>query len=159
MKNPWFFIAVVEFVILLIILGPKVLSLVLRSNGESKPKKKKDEGRKGIIKDLDFVIRGLMGAGGAVSIFEIHEDGGKIFYAGVFGHDYTLSNGATIEFWPTSETIVRKETPINDQDDDGIRHNKTEETRYYQLEKYRIIPEEHEVPAIETTAKEVVHEV
>lgn len=136
MKNPWLYVAVVEFIMLVII--------VLKKNkGEVvKPElKEEDEGHKGIIRELEFGIRGLMGCGGGASIFEIHEEGGKIFYAGVFGHDHNLLNEATIEFWPTSEIILRKDMLKNEQDEEGFSYNTMEKIKYYQLKKYRIVSE------------------
>ncbi|MFA7209183.1 MAG: hypothetical protein WC120_02760 [Parcubacteria group bacterium] len=138
MKDPWFAIALAEFFILLLVFIPKVVASIPKTTSENK--KKKDGGRMGVISKTDFVIRGLMGSGGAATIFEIHEPDDKTSYAGVFEHDYSIREGETIEFWPSSEIIARKNIPRNEVGEDGARSSWTEKLEYYKLKKYRIIP-------------------
>lgn|GEM_PF-6234109 len=149
-------IAIVEFVILLIVLVPRVVSSKTKDNADDQMtnnKRKKDEGRTGTIKNLDFALKGIMGCGGPVTTFQIHESDGRVFYGGVDGHDYDLSKGSLIEFWPSSESIANENIRKSQDNEDGTKSTWQENVRYYRLKKYRLLPD-----VVESLAPEAIME-
>jgi hypothetical protein len=128
MNDPWFAVAVIEFVLLAMILIPKIRL----------PKKIK-AGRTGVVNKINFVTKGI--AHNPVTTLEIQEPNG-IFFAAIDGHDINFSNGDKIEFWPSLQNVANQDVPRVRNNEDGTTEHWQEKIRYWGLKKYRIVPEE-----------------
>jgi hypothetical protein len=136
MHNPiWFVIAVTEFIVLLFVFGPKVATWVAKITKQTNKKEKKDAGLIGVVRNLRHEVRGIMGIGGDITVFEIFLQDGDVFRAAIDGHDHDVYDGCTIEFWPSCESIG------NIINDDDTKSTWKEKIDWYALKKYRIDPD------------------
>lgn len=161
-ENPWFVVAVIEFIILLFVLGPKALALIpKRSKDEQEKTKKRDDGQVGTVKNLERTLKGIMGCGGEVTIFEVHKEDGKVLFAGLDGNEDTIYEGCSIELWPSSESIANEDVTKSKDNGDGTKSTWKEDIKWYRPKKYRVLPEvmpeEPEVLALEDTSAETAH--
>ena len=141
----WFWLAVVEFVVIAEFLFYFLSPYWDYEDRERQVQARKTERgrREGTVRNLSFGQRTI----GKVPItaFEVHEDSGVIHYVGFVGTDGAISNEDRIEFWLSGDTVALEILSEVERADDGTTSRREVERWYYDIEKYRILPDEPEV--------------
>ena len=131
-KYSWLLIATVMFGFMLIVirlyLGRKIK--ITRENS-------KTSRRIGTVENLKFTFK--MMPKKKITLFTVHELNGRVFYAGVKGHDRKLSEGKTIEIWPMKETIFEDQVPFVIVDNQGRQKPTRTKIAFRRLAGYRVL--------------------
>ena len=137
-NNFWFWVALVEFVILALLVGPAILSAV-----QKRLRKEHGEmgGRLGVIKNVEYATKGI--GHNPVTTFEIHESDGNVYYGAMNDHVTEVKEGTRIEFWPSLDrSIANMDVQKSKVNPDGTTTRWTVNVCWYPLKKYRILPED-----------------
>ena len=103
-ENFWFGISAIEFLVLIAIFVPKLLSRLEVTVEEGFFQKSlKGRERTGIIRNLTRAYKEI--GNNPITVFEVHEPSGVVHYVGIDKHTSDLVDGITIEFWVSREIL------------------------------------------------------
>ncbi len=129
----WLIAAIVDIGLILFI-----IRLHLRKRKTNKAAKTK--GRIGVVENLKFTSGNESKK--RITVFQIRESEGVVFYAGVDGHDRKLSEGDQIELWPLKEKIFEDRSLFKIVSNQGTLRPVRKSTAYWRLKNYRILSEQ-----------------
>ncbi|HLD51449.1 hypothetical protein A3K34_04790 [candidate division WWE3 bacterium RIFOXYC1_FULL_40_10] len=144
-SNIWFWIAVVELaIVLILVLLSRTHHKVQPTNQMARGKPRRD--KNSVSKQtgtITNIYHGFMYFGTKpVTCIEVTLSGGDLFHLGIPGHDYSFREGATLEFWPTQETVTNTRVQRSQLEKDGTTSRWEEKIDYYAITRYRIVPSE-----------------
>ena len=140
----WFWLAVVEFVVIAAFLFYFLSPYWDYEDRERQVQARKTErGRhEGVVAEVTARLTLLGKPKTTVTIDGVD---GKVYYLGLEGHVFDLSEGDRIEFWFSDESVTNKDNEHVERDEDGTVRRWVENIKYLTLTKYRILPDEPEV--------------
>ncbi len=143
-SDMWMLIAMIEFVIIVIYIGPSVVLALTRKSKmpTSTQLKKGDIPRQGVITKTMLSARGVMSNPITLfeikPLFEISHTGNDIVLAGIDGWETGLKEGDRIEYWLSEKRIAYDTKPLKSEKN-GVVSLSSKEVDYFGIEKYRLL--------------------
>jgi len=114
---------------------------IVRLFGGKVTSKKKDKFFIGTVTSKE---EGFKGLGSAVTLFEIAVDGGLIHRAATDGHGFPINRGDRVEMSLSDKSCTNIPTTESVEGEGGRTKIVNTRIYYYQIDEYRILPEESE---------------